>query len=201
MRNNRKNRIIDMEKIEIAVKDILIALGEDVDREGLQKTPNRVAKMFCEVFEGINYSNDDIAKLFDVTFEDDLSYENDNIVLLKDIETFSFCEHHMALMYNMKIHVAYIPKEKVIGLSKIVRICDMVCKRLQIQERIGEDIAYILNKITQSEDIIIIINATHSCISTRGIRNPSAQTTTIYTNGRFKTEKKLMEKLGLLLNQ
>ena len=131
MKNDKK---IDKEKIEAAVKEILVALGENVNREGLQKTPSRVAKMFCEVFEGINYSNDEIAEMFNVTFEDELSYEKDNIVMLKDIETFSFCEHHMALMYNMKISVAYIPKGKVIGLSKIVRICDMVCKRLQIQE-------------------------------------------------------------------
>lgn len=192
--------MIDKTKIESAVRDILIALGENIDREGLQKTPNRVAKMFCEVFEGMNYSNDEIAAMFDVTFEEDFSYENDNIVLLKDIETFSFCEHHMALMYNMKINVAYIPKKKVIGLSKIVRICDMVCKRLQIQERIGEDIAYILNKITGSDNIAVIINATHSCISMRGIRNPSTQTTTIYTLGRFEKEDGLIDKVKLLLS-
>lgn len=198
MKNDKK---IDKEKIEAAVKEILVALGENVNREGLQKTPSRVAKMFCEVFEGINYSNDEIAEMFNVTFEDELSYEKDNIVMLKDIETFSFCEHHMALMYNMKISVAYIPKGKVIGLSKIVRICDMVCKRLQIQERIGEDIAYILNKVTESEDIAVIINATHSCISMRGIRNPATRTTTIYTLGRFRTEESLIKKLELLTNK
>ena len=93
-----------------------------------------------------------------------------NIVLVQDIPCFSLCEHHLALMYNMKISVAYIPKNKIIGLSKIVRIVDMVCKRLQLQERIGSDIAEIIHFVTESEDIAVIIKAEHSCMTARGIK-------------------------------
>ena len=139
--------MIDTKAIEEHVLGILEALGEDVTREGLVETPKRVAKMYAEVFAGINYSNEEIAQMFDKTF----TQQGRDLVFVKDIETFSFCEHHMALMYDMKISVAYYPQGKVIGLSKIARICDLVCRRLQIQERIGSDIAEIMTMITGSE--------------------------------------------------
>ena len=134
--------MIDKDKIEFHIKEILKALGENPEREGLIGTPKRVANYYAEVFEGVNYSNDEIAQKFDVTFEDDLVVDRDNhdVVMIKDIEIFSHCEHHLALMYNMKVAVAYIPTDRVIGLSKIVRVCDMVAKRLQLQERIASDI-------------------------------------------------------------
>ena len=139
---------IDKEAIEFHIKEILKALGDDPEREGLKDTPKRVAKMYEEVFEGMNYSNDDIVKMFDKTFEEE-DYYNDSkdMVVVKDIEIFSYCEHHMALMYDMKVTVAYIPNGKVIGLSKIARIAEMVGKRLQLQERIGTDI---IKKICQA---------------------------------------------------
>ena len=147
---------IDTRAIEEHIRGILIALGDDPTREGLADTPKRVAKMYAEVFEGMNYTNHEIAQMFNKTFEDDPdSYHNSNdIVVVKDIEVFSYCEHHMALMYNMNVSVAYIPNGKVIGLSKIARIADMVAKRLQLQERIGSDIAEIMQEITDSPDAV-----------------------------------------------
>ena len=136
---------IDTEAIRFHIRGILEALGDDPDREGLKETPDRVARMYEEVFEGMKYSNDEIAAMFDKTFAEDVDDEGTSrygdMVVVKDIDIFSYCEHHIALMYDMKVSVAYIPKGKVIGLSKIARIADMAAKRLQLQERLGNDIA------------------------------------------------------------
>lgn len=172
---------VDKMKIQNAIKDILLAIGEDPEREGLKETPARVAKMYAEVFEGVNYTNDDIAHMFDKCF----TSPDRNLVVVKDIDCFSYCEHHMALMYNMKIAVAYIPNGKVIGLSKIARICDMVCKRLQIQERITQDVAYILKKILEVEDVVVVVHGEHSCMTARGIRKPGTSTVTQHIAGQF----------------
>ena len=188
---------INKQEIEKHVYGILQALGEDPNRQGLVDTPKRVARMFEEVFEGINYTNDDIAKMFDKTFdeEDFIESSNNDIVLVKDIETFSHCEHHLTLIYNMKIAVAYIPNGKVIGLSKICRIADMVSKRLQLQERIGADIAYILQKIVDTEDVVVVIEAEHGCMTSRGIKKPGTKTVTITSRGKFKSDEKYLDRL------
>lgn len=154
----------DHEKIKGAIRTILEALGDDPDREGLKDTPDRVARMYDEVFEGMRYSNAEIAEMFGKCFEEENSHD---LVLVKDIECFSYCEHHLALMYNMKCHVAYIPNGKVIGLSKIARICDMVCKRLQLQERICSDIAEIMQMVCGTDDVIVIVEGEHSCMTAR----------------------------------
>ena len=137
---------IDRDAIREHIRGILVALGDDPDREGLKETPDRVARMYEEVFEGMNYTNDEIAEMFDKTFENELEFseQSQDLVIVRDIDVFSYCEHHMALMYDMKVTVAYIPSGKVIGLSKIARIADMAAKRLQLQERIGSDIADII---------------------------------------------------------
>ena len=191
---------IDIKAIEEHIRGILLALGDNPDREGLKDTPKRVAKMYEEVFYGMNYTNDEIAELFNTTFEEDL-YVNDNpndIVFMKDIEIFSHCEHHLALMYNMKVSVAYVPNKKVIGLSKIARIADMVGRRLQLQERIGSDIVEILHKITESEDVAVIIQGEHGCMTTRGIEKPGTKTITTTIRGRFNTDPILNNKLMML---
>ena len=146
---------IDKEAIKFHIKEIIKALGDDPEREGLKDTPDRVSRMYEEVFEGMNYTNDELAVMFDKTFEDDVEYETDSkdMVVVKDIDVFSYCEHHMALMYDMKVTVAYVPAGRVIGLSKIARIADMVSKRLQLQERIGSDIAEVMQKITGSMNL------------------------------------------------
>ena len=197
---------IDREKIEEHIRGILEALGEDPEREGLKDTPARVARMYEEVFEGINYSNHEIAKMFDKTFERDLVIDGNgmtssDMVLIKDIDMFSYCEHHMALMYDMKVSVAYVPVNKVIGLSKIVRIANMVGKRLQLQERIGSDIAEILEEVTGSKDIAVVIEASHSCITARGIKNSQARTVTTTLRGRFRDDVLLKQQLMISLNK
>ena len=187
---------IDRKAIEEHIRGILVALGDDPDREGLKDTPVRVAKMYEEMFEGMNYTNHEIAEMFNKTFSDDLEADKDNdMVYVKDIEIFSHCEHHIALMYDMKVSVAYIPKGKVIGLSKIARIADMVGKRLQLQERIGSDIAEIISEVTGSEDIAVIIEGTHSCMSARGIKKGSARTKTFTFRGRFNEDQFLQMRL------
>lgn len=190
---------IDTKAIEEHVRGILKALGDNPDREGLKDTPKRVAKMYEEVFEGMKYTNDEIANMFDKTFEDDLDYETNthDMVLVKDIDIFSYCEHHMALMYDMKVSVAYIPVNKVIGLSKIARVADMVAKRLQLQERIGLEIAEIIQKITGSDDVAVMIEGSHSCMSARGIKKNAAKTYTSTLCGRFQTDATLLQRLKI----
>lgn len=190
----------DYEAIKEHIRGILIALGDDPDREGLKETPERVAKMYGEVFEGMKYSNEEIAQMFNKSFEDGFSENKENdIVLVKDIEVFSYCEHHMALMYDMKVSVAYIPCGKVLGLSKIARIADMAAKRLQLQERIGSDIAEIMQIATGSDDVAVFIEASHSCMTARGINKPSAKTVSTTLRGRFGTDAALQNKLFLLM--
>ncbi|ENJ9653377.1 GTP cyclohydrolase I FolE [Clostridium botulinum] len=191
---------IDVKAIEEHIKGIMIALGDNPEREGLKDTPKRVAKMYEEVFKGMCYTNDEIAEMFNVTFEDDLCVSNNvgDMVFMKDIEIFSHCEHHLALMYNMKVAIAYIPKGKIIGLSKIARIADMVGRRLQLQERIGSDIAEILKMITDSEDVAVIIEGEHGCMTTRGIKKPGAKTITTTLRGKFNTDTIVSNKLMML---
>lgn len=184
---------IDKDAVREHVRGLLIALGDDPDREGLKDTPDRVARMYEEVFEGMNYTNHEIAQMFDKTFEEDLTFssENSDFVIVKDIDIFSYCEHHMALMYDMKVSVAYLPKDKVLGLSKIARICDMVGKRLQLQERIGSDIAEIIMEVSGSEDVAVYIEGCHSCMSARGIKKQNAKTVTTTLRGAFDTDSTL----------
>ena len=188
---------IDKKAIEEHIRGILVALGDNPDREGLKDTPARVARMYEEMFEGMNYSNHEIAEMFNKTFKEDLDENTDgnDMAYVKDIEIFSHCEHHIALMYDMKVSVAYIPAGKVIGLSKIARIADMVGKRLQLQERIGSDIAEIISEITGSSDVAVIIEGTHSCMSARGIKKTSARTKTFTFRGRFNDDKMLQMRL------
>ena len=191
--------MIDERAIEEHIRGILAALGDDPDREGLRDTPRRVARMYSEVFEGMNYTNHEIAEMFGKTFEDGFEDGSDaeidadpgRVVVMKDIDMFSYCEHHMALMYDMKATVAYVPGSKVIGLSKIARVCDMVGRRLQLQEKIGKDIADIITEITGSEDVAVTLEACHSCVTARGIKKTNTKTYTAELRGRFRTDPML----------
>lgn len=191
---------IDTKAIEEHIKGILIALGDDPSREGLKDTPTRVAKMYEEVFAGMQYSNYEISKMFNTTFVDDLIVKEDSrdMVIMKDIQIFSHCEHHLALMYDMKVSVAYVPTKKIIGLSKIARIADMVGRRLQLQERIGTDIAEIMQMVTNSRDVAVIIEGEHACMTTRGIKKPGTKTLSTTFRGRFNTDVILNNKLMML---
>ena len=188
---------IDKDAIEKHIRGILVALGDDPDREGLKETPARVAKMYEEVFEGMNYSNHEIAQMFNKTFQDKMDFEEagNDMVMVKDIEIFSYCEHHLALMYDMKVSVAYVPNGKVIGLSKIARIADMVGKRLQLQERIGSDIAEIMQEILDTKDVAVVIEGTHSCMTARGIKKNAALTKTYTLRGAFREDSFLQMRL------
>lgn len=191
---------IDTKAIEEHIKGILIAIGDDPSREGLKDTPTRVAKMYEEVFAGMQYSNDEISKMFNTTFVDDLIVKEGSrdMVIMKDIQIFSHCEHHLALMYDMKVSVAYVPTKKIIGLSKIARIADMVGRRLQLQERIGTDIAEIMEIVTNSRDVAVIIEGEHACMTTRGIKKPGTKTLSTTFRGRFNTDVILNNKLMML---
>lgn len=187
--------MIDKEAIEKHIRGILIALGDNPDREGLIETPKRVANIYEEIFQGMNYTNDEIIKIYNKNFEVSNNLDSNDMVIVKDIEIFSCCEHHLALMYDMSVTVAYIPKDRVIGLSKIARICDMVGKRLQLQERIGRDIAYIVSKIINSEDIAVLIKGKHSCMTARGINKTNSFTETSTFMGEFKKNYVLQNRL------
>ena len=198
-----KHKKIDTNAIEYHIAGILKALGDNPEREGLKDTPKRVAKMYEEVFDGMNYTNEEIADMFNKTFALNMDEEESeqieckcqsgtsNMVVVKDIDIFSYCEHHLALMYDMKVTVAYIPNGRVIGLSKIARIADMVSKRLQLQERIGSDIADIMQMVTGAKDIAVFIEGCHSCMSARGIKKQNAKTVTTTFRGAFDTDSTL----------
>lgn len=195
---------IDSEKIKEHIRGILIALGDDPDREGLKETPDRVARMYEEVFEGMNYTNHEIACMFDKTFEKDLDFTSatGDMVIVRDIDIFSYCEHHMALMYDMRVTVAYVPNGKIIGLSKIARIADMVAKRLQLQERIGSDIADVIAEVTEAKDIMVVIEGSHSCMTARGIKKNNSKTQTITVRGDFEKDINMQLKvLGLKIRE
>ncbi len=189
---------LDTAKIEELTREFLIAIGDDPDREGLKKTPHRVAKMCTEIFEGMTHTNEEIAKMFNTCFED---VETGDLVVESNIPIHSFCEHHLMLMYDMSVAIGYIPNKRVIGLSKLARIADMVGKRLQLQERIGSDIADILETILDTEDIIVVIEGKHGCMTARGIKAREAITRTATLRGKFKTDSDLRAEFYSLINK
>lgn len=190
--------MIDTKAIEEHIRGILVALGDNPDREGLRETPQRVAKMYEEVFAGMNYTNEEIAEMFSKTFEE-ADPDHHDLVLVRDIDVFSYCEHHMALMYDMKVSVGYLPRGKVIGLSKIARIADMAARRLQLQERLGRDIAEIISMVTGSEDVAVVISGCHSCMTARGIQKPGTRTITETYRGKFETDPVLQMRMEAML--
>lgn len=187
---------IDKEKIEELTREFLVALGDDPDREGLRKTPNRVARMCEEIFEGMIHTNQEIARMFDTCFEE---LSTGDLVVESNIPIHSFCEHHLMLMYDMTVAIGYIPNGKVIGLSKLARIADMVGKRLQLQEKIGTDIADILEIILGTKDIIVVIQGKHGCMTARGIKSREAITRTATLRGRFESDSDLRSEFYSLI--
>ena len=176
--------MIDQIAAQDAVKNLLAAMDIKPDRHtDFDKTPARVAKMLSEVWQGEQYTNDEIAALFGKTFDSDKT----GMVVVADIPCFSYCEHHLALIYNLKISVGYLPHGKIIGLSKIARIADMVCRRLQLQEKICSDIADVMTKII-GDDVIVCAQGEHSCMTARGIKKAGTVTKTIACRGQFESE-------------
>lgn len=182
---------MDLNAIEYHVRGILEAVGEDPEREGLKETPSRVAKMLEEMLKGVAMSNHEIAEKYSKTFSAVSDENTDNAVVMRDITVFSLCEHHMALMYDMSVNVAYIPRGRVLGLSKIARICDMAAKRLQLQERLGSDIAEIISEAAGTPDVGVVISGCHSCMTARGIRSAASKTITATYRGAFRGDHSL----------
>ena len=181
-----RNELLDVEEqectgdIECAVRDILVAVGEDPEREGLVRTPNRIARMYEELTAG--YHVDPVRLINDAVF--DVKY--DEMVIVRDIDFYSLCEHHM-LPFLGQAHVAYIPDGKVIGLSKIPRIVEMFARRLQVQERMTRQIADFLQDTLQPLGVAVVCEGVHMCAAMRGVKKANARMVTSAMLGSFKT--------------
>ena len=187
-------RSSDVTKAQELARELFECLGIRL----MDETPKRFIAMMQYLTSYENISNEEIANEVNKTFEVDVQTDSRNMVVVKDIEVFSLCEHHIALMYDMKVSVGYIPQNFVLGLSKIVRLVDMVCKRLQLQEKIAEDIIDIMRILTKSDSIAVHIEAKHSCVTARGIHNVSSKTVTTNMGGEFLKSETL--KLSFLEN-
>ncbi|MCX8092544.1 MAG: GTP cyclohydrolase I FolE [Candidatus Goldbacteria bacterium] len=186
---------MNKEKIKTAVKMILEAIGEDINREGLKNTPQRVADMYEEIFAGIKQDPYNLIKIF-------TNEEHDEMIILKDIPFFSICEHHMLPFFG-KAHIAYVPKNnRLIGLSKLARIVDVFSRRLQLQERLTTQIADILVKSLNPLGVLVILEAEHLCTTMRGIKKPGSLMVTSAIRGVFrKNESTRKEALTLIKNE
>ena len=183
--NKKRKKKMDSEKIKEGVKLILEGIGEDVSREGLLDTPDRIARMCEEIFGGLTMdAADHLQKQFSAT--------NNNIVLEKDITFYSVCEHHLLPFYG-KAHVAYIPDEKVAGLSKLARTVEVFARRPQIQENMTAQIADAIEKNLQPKGVMVMLEAEHMCMTMRGVQKPGTLTSTIVTRGVFETDYSLQQ--------
>lgn len=183
---------IDFESIEKAVKVILTAVGEDPERDGLQETPRRVARMYAEMFQGLHQ---DPSRHLKKTFE----VECGEIVLIRDIEFTSMCEHHL-LPFSGHAHVAYIPTRRVGGLSKFGRVVEEIARRPQVQERMTNQIADMVNNEIESKGVAVVVQAEHSCMAIRGIRKRGSTTITSALRGVFKTDQASRAEVMSLIN-
>jgi GTP cyclohydrolase I len=170
---------VDHARIRRAVREILIAVGEDPDREGLQETPDRVARMYAEVFAGLHLDPR-------VHLQKTFTQKHDEMVLVKDIEFASCCEHHL-LPFTGTAHVGYLPDGQIVGLSKLARVVDAVARRPQVQERMTEEIADLVMNELRPRGVGVLVEASHSCMTVRGVRKPGSLTLTSALRGIFKT--------------
>jgi GTP cyclohydrolase I len=170
---------VDQPRIERAVREILAAIGEDPDREGLLETPGRVARMYAEMFSGLHEDPRRHLKKF-------FSEKYDEVVLVKDISFNSMCEHHM-LPFMGKAHIGYLPHGKVIGLSKLARVVEVVARRPQVQERMTETIADLLVGELEAKGVAVVVEASHSCMTIRGVRKPGSLCVTSAMRGVFRS--------------
>ena len=182
---------IDLKRIERAVREILTAVGEDPDREGLVETPARVARMYAEIFGGLHI---DPAVYLQKTF----TQQHDEMVLVKDITFSSCCEHHL-LPFTGTVHIAYLPDGRVVGLSKLARITEVVARRPQVQERMTEDLAELVMRELKPRGVGVIVEAAHSCMTIRGVKKPGAMTITSAMRGLFKTNPMTRNELMALV--
>src|SRR5918992_1774178 len=193
VRDLRPGPRFDRDAIVDAVKTILEAIGEDLDREGLARTPERVADMYAEIFAGVGR---DPAELLDVVFEED----HDEMIMVREIPLQSICEHHL-IPFLGQAHVAYIPNDggQISGLSKIVRVVDLLAKRPQVQERLTTQIADAIEHALEPRGVLVVIEAEHLCMTMRGVRKPGSQTVTSAVRGIFRrNEATRAEAMGLI---
>ncbi len=171
---------MNIEKAQKAIYDLLVAIGEDPNREGLLDTPKRVANMYAEITAG---TKQDQSEHLGVVFKS----ESSDVVIQKDIEFHSLCEHHLLPFFG-KVHIAYIPDGSVVGLSKLSRTVEVFARRLQLQEQLTSQIANALQEHLNTKGVLVMIEAEHTCISMRGIKKIGTKTITIHTTGLFKTD-------------
>ncbi len=186
----------DQDRAEAAVRELLIAIGEDPERQGLIDTPSRVARAYREMFAGLYTNPDDV---LNTTFDE----QHDELVLVKDIPMYSTCEHHLVAFHGVA-HVGYIPGAdgRVTGLSKLARVVDLYAKRPQVQERLTGQVADAMMRKLDPRGVIVVVEAEHLCMAMRGIRKPGASTTTSAVRGQFKTDSTLRaEALDLILRK
>ena len=187
---------VDLARIERAVREILIAIGEDPQRDGLRDTPARVARAYAEQFAGLRQQPEDVlSTVFDA--------DHDEMVLVRDIELYSTCEHHLTPFFGFA-HVGYIPNEKgqITGLSKLARLVDLYARRPQVQERMTSQIADALMTVLEPRGVIVVIEAEHLCMSMRGVRKPGAKTVTSAVRGMFlDSDPTRAEAMSLLLGR
>lgn len=182
--------MVDKEKVKAAVNMLLEAIGEDVSREGLVDTPDRIARMYEEIFSGMD---DDASKYLSKRF----TCESSEIVLEKDITFYSMCEHHLLPFYG-KAHVAYIPNGEVVGLSKLARTVEVFAKRPQLQERMTSQIADAIMKELNVKGAMVVVEAEHMCMTMRGVKKPGSKTVTVVARGAFEEEAKKAEFFRML---
>ena len=186
-----KEQSMDLDRIRRAVREILLAVGEDPEREGLRETPDRVARMYAEVFDGLHRDpRGHLKKLF--------TQKYDEILLVKDIRLVSFCEHHLLPVVG-KAHVAYIPNGKLIGLSKIPRVVDVLARRPQMQERLTEELADLLMRELDARGVAVVIEASHSCMTIRGVSKPDSTFVTSAMRGAFREKPATRSELMSLI--
>jgi GTP cyclohydrolase I len=179
LENSEWGERFDRESIQLAITNVLQAVGENPDREGLKNTPVRVARMYAELLSG--YWTDPVTMVNEAVFE--VSY--DEMVIVRDIEFYSMCEHHL-LPFMGRVHVAYIPNGKVIGLSKIPRIIDMYARRLQVQERMTRQIADFIRDVLKPQGVAVVVEGLHLCTMMRGVKKHDARMTTSAMHGAFR---------------
>lgn len=184
---------VDLKRIESAVREILLAVGEDPDRDGLLETPSRVARMYAEMFAGLRHDpGRHLAKVF--------AEEYDEIVLVRDISFCSMCEHHL-LPFTGIAHIAYIPNGSVVGLSKLARLVDEVARRPQVQERMTQMVADLLEERLNARGVAVVLEASHSCMTIRGIRKPGSLCATSAVRGLFRNDSKSRAEVMNLINR
>ena len=187
---------VDSARVEAAIRELLAAIGEDPDREGLKRTPSRVAKAYAEMFAGLTVDPDEV---LETTFDEN----HDELVLVKDIPLYSICEHHL-VPWHGKAAVGYIPGEdgRITGLSKLARVVDLYAKRPQVQERLTSQVADAVMRRLEPQGVVVVVEAEHLCMAMRGVRKPGSTTVTSAVRGIFKSDpRSRAEALGLILGR